>query len=147
MVDHPDSHGVLPCSVVLRNSLEENWILHTRLSRSMVCYSKQFSYPHFSHIGSPATPSQSEGLDCSAFARRYLRNHYCFLFLTLLRCFSSDGTPLTTILPAFARIFIVNYSDSIGVGFPIRKPSDYRVLTRSPTISPAYKCPSSAITT
>ena len=33
------------------------------------------------------------GLGSSAFARRYLRNHYCFLFLRLLRCFSSPGSP------------------------------------------------------
>ena len=32
------------------------------------------------------------GLACSAFARRYLRNHFCFLFLRLLRCFSSPGS-------------------------------------------------------
>ena len=32
------------------------------------------------------------GLGSSAFARRYLRNHYCFLFLSLLRCFSSGGS-------------------------------------------------------
>ena len=29
------------------------------------------------------------GLGCSAFARHYLRNHYCFLLLRVLRCFSS----------------------------------------------------------
>ena len=33
------------------------------------------------------------GLGCSAFARHYSRNHYCFLFLCLLRCFSSAGSP------------------------------------------------------
>ena len=32
------------------------------------------------------------GLGSSAFARRYLRNHCCFLFLRLLRCFSSAGS-------------------------------------------------------
>ena len=31
------------------------------------------------------------GLGCSLFARRYLGNHYYFLFLRLLRCFSSPG--------------------------------------------------------
>ena len=36
------------------------------------------------------------GLGSSAFARRYLRNHYCFLFLSLLRCFSSGGSRLHT---------------------------------------------------
>ena len=29
------------------------------------------------------------GLGCCAFARHYLRNHYCFLLLWVLRCFSS----------------------------------------------------------
>ena len=32
------------------------------------------------------------GLGSSAFARRYLRNHFYFLFLRLLRCFSSPGS-------------------------------------------------------
>ena len=31
------------------------------------------------------------GLGYSVFARHYWRNHYCFLFLQLLRCFSSLG--------------------------------------------------------
>ena len=43
----------------------------------------------------PATPSRKrDGLGCSAFARHYLRNHYCFLFLRLLRCFTSPGIAL-----------------------------------------------------
>ncbi len=36
------------------------------------------------------------GLGFPAFARRYLRDHFCFLFLRLLRCFSSAGLPLHT---------------------------------------------------
>ena len=31
-------------------------------------------------------------LGYTAFARHYLRYHYCFLFLRLLRCFSSPGS-------------------------------------------------------
>ena len=31
------------------------------------------------------------GLGCSAFARRYSRNHGCFLFHQVMRCFSSLG--------------------------------------------------------
>ena len=43
------------------------------------------------------TPQCSHcGLGSSAFARHYLRNHFCFLFLRLLRCFSSPGPPRTT---------------------------------------------------
>ncbi len=37
-------------------------------------------------------PDPSIGLGSSPFARRYLRNHFCFLFLRLLRCFSSPGS-------------------------------------------------------
>ena len=33
------------------------------------------------------------GLGFSAFARHYLRNHFCFLFLRVLRCFSSPRLP------------------------------------------------------
>src|SRR5690554_314576 len=33
------------------------------------------------------------GLGSSPFARHYLGNHSCFLFLRLLRCFSSAGLP------------------------------------------------------
>ena len=35
----------------------------------------------------------SIGLGCSAFARHYLRNHFCFLLLWVLRCFSSPRSP------------------------------------------------------
>ena len=33
------------------------------------------------------------GLGSCAFARHYLRNHFCFLFLRVMRCFSSPGSP------------------------------------------------------
>jgi hypothetical protein len=54
------------------------------------------------------------GLGCSAFARHYLRNHYCFLFLRVLRCFSSPGSP-----PAHAGFQVFNLE-----GCPIRKSAD-----------------------
>ena len=41
---------------------------------------------------SPNPMTQGHGLGSSAFARRYLRNRYYFLFLRLLRCFSSPGS-------------------------------------------------------
>ena len=37
----------------------------------------------------PRRCRDSAGLGCSAFARHYLRNHCYFLFLRVLRCFSS----------------------------------------------------------
>ena len=42
----------------------------------------------WSHDPRRASPP---GLGCSAFARRYLRNHCCFLFLQVLRWFTSLG--------------------------------------------------------
>src|SRR5690606_31939170 len=36
------------------------------------------------------------GLGCFPFARHYSGNHSCFLFLRLLRCFSSPGSPPAT---------------------------------------------------
>ena len=38
-------------------------------------------------------PCDTAGLGCCAFARRYSRNRVCFLFLRVLRCFSSPGWP------------------------------------------------------
>ena len=36
------------------------------------------------------------GLGYFPFARHYLGNHYCFLFLRVLRCFSSPSTFITS---------------------------------------------------
>ncbi len=120
----PSFPRAFACPVVLRNRLRMTWVSYTRLSQSMVCYSKQFYYPYHSHIVCPPTllarctresrfriedlgrlyffeicnlaifglksPVQrTSSLGSSAFARRYLRNHICFLFLRLIRCFSS----------------------------------------------------------
>ena len=40
-------------------------------------------------------PGPQTGLGFSPFARRYSGNHCCFLFLRVLRCFSSPGTSHT----------------------------------------------------
>ena len=37
--------------------------------------------------------SHDQGLATSAFARHYSRNHNCFLFLWVLRCFTSPRSP------------------------------------------------------
>ena len=44
------------------------------------------------------------GLGSCAFARHYLRNHFCFLFLRVLRCFSSPGLPRALHGDTLARI-------------------------------------------
>ena len=63
----------------------------------------------------PAARRHAPGLGSSAFARRYSRNHYYFLFLRVLRCFSSPrwlrhcrcrvapaGSPIRTSADLFA---------------------------------------------
>ena len=67
-----------------------------------------FAYGALTHSGRPSqavrlplgtlmavhTPGCTHpGLGCSVFARRYLRNRVFFLFLRVLRCFSSPGSP------------------------------------------------------
>ncbi len=41
----------------------------------------------------PDSPCESSGLGSSDFARHYSRNHACFLFLRVLRWFTSPGSP------------------------------------------------------
>ena len=83
----------------------------------------------------PATPScKQDGLDCSAFARHYLRNHCCFLFLRLLRCFTSPGfalkpyfiqTPVTGHYPR--RVFPFGH---LRIKACLQLPEVYRSLPR-----------------
>ena len=79
---------------------------------------------------SSATPkNKSFGLASSAFARHYLRNLCWCLFLALLRCFSSGGSPRTPIL------FNARYTDIVCVGCPIRKSTDQWIFAPSRGLS------------
>jgi hypothetical protein len=54
------------------------------------------SRPTYLIVASPSTPrDESLGLGCSRFVRHYYRNRVCFLFLALLRCFTSGGIATT----------------------------------------------------
>ena len=66
------------------------------------------------------------GLGFFPFARRYLGNHYYFLFLRLLRCFSSAGW-----LSFEWHIFNMP-------GCPIRRSSDITLVCSSPKLIAAY---------
>ncbi len=70
------------------------------------------------------------GLGSSTFARHYSQNHYCFLLLRLLRCFSSPGSlpnlrqddwPSTSRVAPFGYLRITSY-------VPI--PAAFRSLSR-----------------
>ena len=60
----------------------------------MVCFSKTILLNSLNQLCSP-NPSRitSSGLGSSSFARHYSRNRFFFLFLWVLRCFSSPRSP------------------------------------------------------
>src|ERR1700722_15753361 len=62
----------------------------------------------------------------SAFARHYSRNHTCFLFLRVLRCFTSPRSLPTPMYSA------AGDTTSLVPGFPIRTSSDQRSVDSSP---------------
>ena len=70
----------------------------------------------------PGFPCESPGLGCSDFARHYFRNHGCFLFLPVLRWFTSRGS-LEHPMNSDAR-----NGCSHPLGFPIRTSPDHRLL-------------------
>jgi hypothetical protein len=113
--------------------------------RPITLYWRTFqNFPLSSQISrcGPATPAcKQAGLDSSAFARHYLRNHCCFIFLRLLRCFTSPGFALEA-------LFDSDSSDGtlLPPGFPIRTPPDQslfaapRSLSQLTTSFIAYQC-------
>ncbi len=60
------------------------------------------------------------GLGSFPFARRYSGNRCFFLFLRLLRCFSSPGSP------RYAYVFSIRCTGSARAGFPIQTSADHR---------------------
>ena len=88
------------CLVVLRILLGVFMISCTRLSLSMAGLPRPFYYHSHCHVAVHTPECTHSGLGSSAFARRYLRNRCFFLFLRVLRCFSSPGslhTPMDSV--------------------------------------------------
>src|SRR5437588_11998660 len=77
----------------------------------------------------PDSPCESPGLGYSAFARHYSRNHGCFLFLGVLRWFTSPGS-LVHPMDSDARNDCLH-----SLGFPIRKSPDHSLLAASRGLS------------
>ena len=67
----------------------------TGLSPSLAGCSKTFLLPYASHAAVRTPGCTHPGLGSSHFARRYFGNRCFFLFLRVLRCFSSPGSPHT----------------------------------------------------
>ena len=66
---------------------------HTRLSRSLAGLSRTFLLTIADYVEVRTPECTHSGLGSSHFARRYFGNRCFFLFLSLLRCFSSGGSP------------------------------------------------------
>ena len=72
------------------------------------------------------------GLGFSRFARHYSGNSVCFLFLGVLRCFTSPSSlPQAMYSPADNRTFL-------RLGFPIRTSPDQSLFSNSPRLFAAY---------
>ena len=110
----------------------------------MVGLSRPFRYPFEYHFVVHTPSCKQDGLGCSAFARHYLRNHYCFLFLRLLRCFTSPSvalmhyfihTPITGYDPCWVFPF-----GNLRIKGYLPLPEAYRSLSRpsSPTDAKAF---------
>jgi hypothetical protein len=81
-------------------------------------------------------PGTNPGLGCSDFARRYLRNRCLFLFLQVLRCFSS----LRSLLLA-----IHSLADHPKVGFPHSEISGSSLICQLPRAFRRLSRPSSLL--
>ena len=86
------------------------------------------------HISWSVTPECTHsGLGSSAFARRYFGNRVFFLFLRVLRCFSSPGSPRTAMYSLHAdrgflcRVSPFRYLRIIGY---VLLPEAFRSLSR-----------------
>ena len=109
-------------------------ISHTGLSPSMDELSRPFCYPSQIPYRGPATPpGKPDGLGCSPFARHYLGNHCCFLFLRVLRCFTSPGVALTALCIQTRDRPVIT-----GTGFPHSEISGSKRVCRSPKLIAAY---------
>ena len=102
-------------------------VLHTGLSPSLVLLSNRVLLQIVIHVvESPTTPvCMHTGLGSSRFARRYSGNRFFFLFLRVMRCFSSPRSLMKSI-----------HVSGLGLtGCPIRISADQFVCADSRSFS------------
>ena len=86
------------CPALLRWSLRFIAVTRTGLSPSTVSLSSKFWFPDesLSRLLQPRLVRKQTGLGSAPFARHYSGYRLFFLFLRVLRCFSSPGSPSLT---------------------------------------------------
>ena len=133
MVVHPLSHGDSSCPAVLRIQLTQ-LSFHLRGSHSL---RRAFPCPSVMITDTVRCPYPvniaTYGLASSIFARHYSRNLFWFLFLALLRCFSSGGSPRTPMYSVYVdRVLLCRVSPfgNLRIKAHLRLPVAYRSLSR-----------------
>ena len=128
------------CLVVLWIITIKVRISSTGLSPSSVELSSSLRLRYFSFLCYVRNPIRvnSHGLASSPFARRYLGNRCFFLFLGVLRCFSSPG------LPPYDYVFIIQCLRFTSSGFPHSDIYGYNDYLRLPVAFRSLSRPSSA---
>ena len=103
----------------------------TGLSPSAVCLSRHLRSPPACNnaVLQPRRGRNRGGLGSSPSARRYWGNHSYFLFLRVLRCFSSPRLPRRKAGGAPSARRVVPFGDPRIKGH-LRLPEDYRSLSR-----------------
>ena len=120
----PDGPGRFPqgstCPAVLRSHSKVGWHFHIRgchplwpafpdrsINASLIplYFNRSYRVAPIQPVEvcgptTPDSPCGSSGLGCSDFARHYSRNHGCFLFLRVLRWFTSPSSPRTPMYSA-----------------------------------------------
>jgi hypothetical protein len=95
--------------------------------------SRSFTYRHRSHVGALQPPARWTGFGLFRFRSPLLTESILFLFLRLLRCFTSAGL-------ACSSLFDSGRDDPVltGPGYPIRKSPDQSLFCSSPRLIAAY---------
>ena len=115
------------CSAVLRILVGSRWISHTGLLPFIAQLSSWLLLSIAIPCPSPTTPkSKLFGLGFSRFARRYSGNRFFFLFLQVMRCFSSLR------LPRIRYVFTHTSYPIKGMGFPHSEISGSMLTYSSP---------------
>ncbi len=126
----PASHKVSRVSWYSGSELGRLHLSPTGLLPPLVQLSSYALLRHFSLLDAVRNPrSKLSGLGSFPFARRYSGNRCFFLFLRVLRCFSSLG------FPPIDYVFIYRILGFAQVGFPIRISPVHRLCAPTPSLS------------
>ena len=114
---------------------------HTRLSLSMAGFPKTILTTHSLRYAVHTPTCTHVGLGSFHFARRYFGNRFFFLFLRVLRCFSSPGSPRIPMNSIYAPWLFTMGVPPFGhprINAYLRLPAAFRSLSR-PSSAPNAK--------